>query len=210
MYKKLKQQIQTNRFNEESKDAVVDIINAKEERLLNILQEIADVSDDLNDYFERDIIEIAEKHKVGVSSVQAQIEKGFQVELRQLEDSERARRTAMNNVYRDLMFYEKIENKMETEKEKINEWYNRYNNILKEEEMPKNPEYGLPKKEKYPLYDKAHVLAAIKFFNWVDQEDESLLAKAIILKMKEHGLRKSNVGEENRLKPYVEKSNLGE
>jgi hypothetical protein len=76
--------------------------------------------------------------------------------------------------------------------------------------MPTNPEFGVPKLKKFPLYDEAHVKAAIKFFNYVEPVYEERLAKAIIEKMKKHGLTKRNVGEGNRLKKYVDASRLKE
>jgi len=89
-------------------------------------------------------------------------------------------------------------------------YYKRYQNTLKKENLPSNPEYGVPEENKFPLFDKKHVIAAIRSFNYVKSEHEKNLARRIIAKMKEHGLRKSSVGEENKLRPYIEKSKLSE
>ncbi len=78
---------------------------------------------------------------------------------------------------------------------------------LKESRLPvdkkKDPEFGLPEKEKFPLYDKEHVLSAMRFFNYVDAEDESRLAGAIIAKMKEYGIPFSKIGDDNKLRKYI-------
>lgn len=66
-----------------------------------------------------------------------------------------------------------------------------------------DPEFGLPDKKKYPLFDKAHVLSAIKFFNYTSGEDSERLASAIKSKMKQYGISSDSVGEDNRLKKYL-------
>lgn len=75
-----------------------------------------------------------------------------------------------------------------------------------ESKIPKDiedREYALPEEKKFPLFDKSHVLAAIKFFNYVDSKNEEKLASKIKGKMKKYGLTSENVGEENRLKKYL-------
>ena len=67
----------------------------------------------------------------------------------------------------------------------------------------KSEEYGLPEKKKYPMPDKKHVYSAIKFFNYVDKEDEKELAENIKKKMKQYKIDSSHVGENNRLKNYL-------
>ena len=78
---------------------------------------------------------------------------------------------------------------------------------LNESRLPENksvdPEFGLPEKKKYPLFDKAHVLSAIKFFNYTEGEDSKILARAIKKKMKQYGISDDSVGEDNRLKEYL-------
>lgn len=78
---------------------------------------------------------------------------------------------------------------------------------LKESKRPidkrKNPEFGVPSKEKFPLFDKDHVLSAMRFFNYVDKEDEASLASAILAKMKEYGISTDKIGEGNRLRDYI-------
>ena len=67
----------------------------------------------------------------------------------------------------------------------------------------KDSDYGLPKKKKYPMPDEEHVLLAIKFFNYVDKEDEEELARNINKKIKEFNIEdKINVGEKNRFSKY--------
>lgn len=77
---------------------------------------------------------------------------------------------------------------------------------LTEGELPKNPkdcEYAFPDKKRFPLFDEAHVKAAIRFFNYAKPDEEAILAKKIKSKMKKYGIFESSVGEENRLKKYL-------
>lgn len=69
-------------------------------------------------------------------------------------------------------------------------------------EIP-NKEYGLPKKRKYPMPDKKHVRAAIRFFNYVDKEDEAELARNINKMAKKYGMvDEIKVGSDNRFSKY--------
>jgi hypothetical protein len=78
---------------------------------------------------------------------------------------------------------------------------------LKENRLPadrkKDPEFGVPSKEKFPLFDKDHVLSAMRFFNYVDKEDEEQLAGAILAKMKEYGIPTDRIGEDNKLRNHI-------
>lgn len=62
--------------------------------------------------------------------------------------------------------------------------------------------YAFPEQRKFPLTDRAHVLSAIKFFNYVDPKDEKILARAILKRMRELGMTEVNVGETNRFAKY--------
>ena len=64
-------------------------------------------------------------------------------------------------------------------------------------------EYGLPDLNKYPMPDEKHVISAIRFFNYVDKENEAELAKNIKKKMRKYNISYSKVGEKNRLKKYL-------
>jgi hypothetical protein len=64
-------------------------------------------------------------------------------------------------------------------------------------------QFGIPEQRRYPLHDKAHVLAAIRMFNHVDKEHEAELAKNIIRKMEEYNIPKDSVGQGNRLYNYI-------
>lgn len=66
-----------------------------------------------------------------------------------------------------------------------------------------DPEFGLPDKKKFPLYDEAHVKSAIKFFNYAQGEDKIKLAKAIKAKMNKYGISYDTVGDDNNLKQYL-------
>jgi hypothetical protein len=67
-------------------------------------------------------------------------------------------------------------------------------------------EFGLPKKRKYPLNDKEHVLQAIRFFNYCDEEDRKELANNIIKKIEYYFDKEEqldiHVGEKNDFKRY--------
>ena len=63
-------------------------------------------------------------------------------------------------------------------------------------------DFGVPEQKKFPLYDRAHVKSAIKFFNYVDPAYEEKLATAIINKINEYGMNDINVGDDNRFKNY--------
>lgn len=72
---------------------------------------------------------------------------------------------------------------------------------LTTEELKKRM-YALPEKRKFPLPDRAHVISAIRFFNYVDPVDEKRLANAILKRMRELNIIDINVGKENRFKKY--------
>jgi len=70
-------------------------------------------------------------------------------------------------------------------------------------------DFGIPELRKYPMPDKNHVLAAIKFFNHVEDKYEKELADNIIKKIKKFDMASEiKVGDKNRFKPYWEKSGL--
>ena len=71
--------------------------------------------------------------------------------------------------------------------------------------------FGIPELRKYPLDTEAHVLSAIKFFNYVEPKYEEELAKNIIKKIHEFKLEdKVNPGETNRFSKYWKKTNVKE
>ena len=63
--------------------------------------------------------------------------------------------------------------------------------------------FGIPSLRKYPLNDREHVLAAIRFFNRCPYGYEEELAKRIKRKMKEFKISTSIVGDKNKLKRYL-------
>ena len=73
-----------------------------------------------------------------------------------------------------------------------------------------DPKYGIPQLKKFPLPDARHVRSAIKFFNYAPPRYEKQLAAAILRRMKEYGLSFEDftVGDENRFKRYIPKSQL--
>ena len=62
--------------------------------------------------------------------------------------------------------------------------------------------FGVPSKRKFPLDTEAHVRSAIKFFNYVDPEDEAELARRIIAAMKKFNITDVKVSEKNRFSKY--------
>lgn len=62
--------------------------------------------------------------------------------------------------------------------------------------------YGLPDKKKYPMPDRDHVMSAIRFFNYVSPSDEKELARNILNRIREYGIKDINVGENNRFSKY--------
>ena len=63
-------------------------------------------------------------------------------------------------------------------------------------------DFGLPGKKKYPMPDEKHVRSAIKFFNYVDKEDEEELARNIKKKIKQYKITDISVGSKNRFSKY--------
>lgn len=70
--------------------------------------------------------------------------------------------------------------------------------------------FGIPSQRKYPMQDKEHVLSAIKFFNYVDEDHEKELAKNIIKNMKKYNIPFDVVGKKNRLRNYIPKKYIEE
>ena len=64
-------------------------------------------------------------------------------------------------------------------------------------------DFGIPELKKYPMPDKAHVLAAIRMFNHVDASHEKELAKNILSKMRKYSISTDSIGDSNRLKKYI-------
>lgn len=87
-----------------------------------------------------------------------------------------------------------------------------YHNLteMTAEERNKIPDskFGLPSKRKYPLDTSEHVRSAIKFFNYVDPEDEEELARNIIDNMGKFfdSGEMPKIGKDNRLSKYMTES----
>ena len=93
---------------------------------------------------------------------------------------------------------------------------NESNNSLQENKLSSDTrnslsgkDFGIPDKRKYPLTDAKHVKSAIKFFNYVDEEDEAELARNIKRKAKEFGVP-IRCGKQNRLSKYINKEYVNE
>lgn len=74
----------------------------------------------------------------------------------------------------------------------------------------RDPEFGVPEQKKYPLFDRKHVISAIKLFGHVEPKYESNLAHAIIKRMKKYNISFDIVGEDNKLYKYLPKTALNE
>lgn len=74
----------------------------------------------------------------------------------------------------------------------------------------RDPEFGVPEEKKYPLFDRKHVISAIKLFGHVEPKYESHLAHAIIKRMKKYNISFDIVGEDNKLYKYLPKTVINE
>lgn len=101
-----------------------------------------------------------------------------------------------NYDYRDSTFYTKVVNGTKT-----------VNESVKRSELPDDV-FGIPQERKYPMQDKQHVKAAIKFFNYVEPKYEEQLANRIIENMKIYNIDVSSIGDKNRLKKYIKESTM--
>ena len=71
----------------------------------------------------------------------------------------------------------------------------------------KDSDFGIPSKRKYPLDTEAHVRSAIRFFNYVDKEDEVELAGNINKAIKRFNITDIHVGKKNRFYKYYKPIN---
>lgn len=53
----------------------------------------------------------------------------------------------------------------------------------------KEIEYGIPEEKKFPLDTRAHVISAVKFFNYAAPKYRRALANRIIRKVREYGIK---------------------
>lgn len=66
-------------------------------------------------------------------------------------------------------------------------------------------DYGLPKLKKFPMPDEKHVRAAVRFFNYVEPENEVELARNINKKIKKFGMKDQiKVSSKNRFSEYYD------
>lgn len=77
------------------------------------------------------------------------------------------------------------------------------NEILEEAKRSELPDsaFGVPGKRKFPLDTEAHVRSAVKFFNYVDSEDEEELAANLKEAMNKYDIH-MNVSDANRFSQY--------
>jgi len=66
--------------------------------------------------------------------------------------------------------------------------------------------YGVPSKRKFPLDTEKHVRSAVKFFNYVDEEDEETLAKNLLNRLAYFNITDIKVSEKNRFFNYIPSS----
>ena len=105
---------------------------------------------------------------------------------------------------RDVSYYINSKEVEELEESTIVNEYKEMDEYLVETKRSelKDSDFGVPDKRKFPLDTEAHVRSAIKFFNYVDPEDEEELARRIIAAMKKFGINDVNVSEKNRFSKY--------
>jgi hypothetical protein len=73
----------------------------------------------------------------------------------------------------------------------------------KERNQLEDTEFGIPSLRKYPLNDRAHVLAAIRLSGHCPKEHEAELARNIFRAMKKYGIPMSVIGKDNMLYKYI-------
>ncbi|MDD3121989.1 MAG: hypothetical protein PHC62_00570 [Candidatus Izemoplasmatales bacterium] len=73
----------------------------------------------------------------------------------------------------------------------------------KQKEVTEESYYGLPELRKYPLRDKNEVESAIKFFNYVNENNEEKLANNIIHKLEEFQMGNIQIDPNNRILKYL-------
>ena len=114
------------------------------------------------------------------------------------------RRYASYYIERDVSFYINSKEVEELEESTIINEQNELKLCLETNRSDlDDSDFGIPDKRKFPLDTESHVKSAIKFFNYVDSENEEELAKKIISKMKKFNIYgKVNVGEKNRFSKY--------
>lgn len=76
---------------------------------------------------------------------------------------------------------------------------------MKRSKLPDNI-FGIPEERKYPMPDKKHTLSAIKLFGHVEDKYEKELANNIIKNMKKFNISNDVVGDDTRLKKYLNES----
>ena len=105
---------------------------------------------------------------------------------------------------RDVSFYIGSKEVEELEEGVLLNSYEELDNFVLETKRSELPDsaFGVPSKRKFPLDTEAHVRSAIKFFNYVDPEDEAELARRIKAAMKKFGINDVNVSEKNRFSKY--------
>ena len=114
-----------------------------------------------------------------------------------------SRRFASYYIERDVSYYINSKIVEEVDENTIFENQAELNLCLeaKRSELP-DEEFGVSSKRKFPLDTEKHVRSAIKFFNYVDPEDEEELAEKIIKKIKEMDIKNIHITERNRFSKY--------
>lgn len=79
----------------------------------------------------------------------------------------------------------------------------------KRSELPDSA-FGVPSKRKFPLDTEAHVRSAVKFFNYVDSEDEKELADNLISALEKYDIKDIKVSDKNRFSKYYYNEYLNE
>lgn len=156
-----------------------------------------------------DMSELEKLAKRSCDSVQKELQKRQQIQVKATKQlSDQLQRLNSNDIKKESSIYtdDLIEflgyNTKTTEDciKRINE------DKLAAVDRKKLPDskFGIPEKRKFPLNDRDHVIAAIKFFNRADKEDKPELARRIYNAMKKYNIGMDKVGKNNELRKYIE------
>lgn len=69
-------------------------------------------------------------------------------------------------------------------------------------------EFGIPEQKKFPLDTRAHVISAIKFFNYADPKYRKALAQRIISKIHQYNITGLTPSDQNAFYQYYHPAEL--
>lgn len=205
----------------ESLDELIECLDMKHVKNDTILFEKKDIPNYLDgdklDYTERQLLNSRKEYKSLVDKYNNSMSEISRLEIAAKESNDPKVIANLNNKKAELKqlksqksqkYWDKVEKNRNLKAVKL-ESANLYENRLPEDKSV-DPEFGIPEEKKYPLYDKKHVISAIKLFGHVEPKYESQLAKAIIQRMEKYNISFDMVGEENPLFKHLPANKLNE